>query len=166
MGADPDADASRVRPGKATMLWRGLTRRCAVCGRGGLTSRWVQLTTTCPRCGFRFERAPGHFVGAVGMNTVATFGLMLLTIVGGVVLTLPDSPFTLITVLAVGVAIVVPVAFHATAKLVWVAVDLMMNPLEPGEAPLLGTTGLDITGLDTTGLDTETVAEEGPAQQR
>ena len=42
-----------------------------------------------------------------------------------------------------------------TAKLVWVAVDLLMNPLEPGEAPLLGTTGLD-----------DLVAEEGSSQQR
>lgn len=137
------------------MIRRGLTRHCPVCGRGRLTSRWVRLPVTCPGCGFRFERAPGHFVGAVGMNTIVTFALMLLTIVVGVIVTLPDVPYFVITLLAMGIAVAWPVLFHVTAKLLWVAIDLQMNPLEPEEAPLLGTTGLD-----------DLVAEEGSPQQR
>ena len=75
------------------MLWRGLTRSCAVCGERGLTRRFIILTPTCPRCGFRFERSPGHFVGAVGMNTMFTFGLLLVTLLIGVALTFPDAQF-------------------------------------------------------------------------
>ena len=153
-------DVGSVRTGGSRMVWRGLSRRCPVCGRGGLGRHWVVLPAVCPGCGFRFERAPGHFVGAVGMNTMATFGLMLLTIVVGVVATLPDVPFTAITLVAMALAFVVPVAFHVTAKLLWVAIDLLMNPLEAHEAPLLGTTGLD-DGRP----DPGTLAEEGPTEK-
>ena len=85
------------------------------------------------------------------MNTIVTFVLMLLTIVAGILLTLPDVKFWPVTLVALAVAIVVPVVFHVSAKTLWVAIDLLMNPLEAGEAPLLE------QGL---------VAEEGPPQQR
>jgi uncharacterized protein (DUF983 family) len=146
----PDFVLTPDAPGRPLMLWRGLTRGCAVCGRHRLTRRWVALAPTCPRCGFRFERAPGHFVGAVGINTIVTFGLMLLTIVGGLLLTLPDVQVWPVTLAALAVAVLVPILFHATAKTLWVAIDLLMHPLEPGEALIAGV---------------EPVAEEGSPQQ-
>lgn len=137
-------------PGAGLMVWRGLTRACAVCGQRRLSRRWIVLERSCPRCGFAFERSPGHFVGAVGMNTIVTFGLMLVAIVAGILLTLPDVRFWPVTLVALGVALVVPVLFHVSAKTLWVAVDLVMNPLEPGEAPL---------------LEGGVVAEEGSSQE-
>ncbi|MFT5202615.1 MAG: hypothetical protein ACI9C1_002008 [Candidatus Aldehydirespiratoraceae bacterium] len=94
----------------------------------------MALCPECPRCGFVFERQPGHFVGAVGMSTILTFGLMLITLVAGVAIMFPDVRALPLLAVMWPIAILVPILFHPTAKTLWVAVDLLMNPLEPGEA--------------------------------
>lgn len=94
----------------------------------------MTLREECPSCGFRFERKPGHFTGAVGMSTIVTFGLLLGTLLVGMVLMWPDvSPGPLLLVM-LPIAVIVPIVFHPTAKTLWVAIDLMMKPLEVGEA--------------------------------
>jgi uncharacterized protein (DUF983 family) len=125
---------ARPTPERRVLLWRGATRACAVCGRRKLTRRWVALCPECPRCGFVFERMPGHFVGAVGMSTILTFGLILITLVAGVAIMYPDVRAVPLLAVMWPIAILMPVLFHPTAKTLWVAVDLLMNPLEPGEA--------------------------------
>ncbi len=97
----------------------------------------------CPRCGFKFERAPGHYVGAIGVSTVVTFGLILTTLLVGVLVTYPDVPFFPIAGATVAVAIVVPIAIHPTTRLSWVALDLVLDPLRDGEAPGLGVSGVE-----------------------
>ncbi len=92
----------------------------------------------CPNCGFKFERSPGHNIGAVGVSTVVTFGLLIITALVGVALTFPDVPFFPIAGVSVAVAIIVPIAIHPTAKLFWIALDLTLDPLRPDEAPGLG----------------------------
>lgn len=121
-------------PPHRVLLWRGLTRACAVCGQRGLTRRGVALRDECPRCGFRFERKPGHFVGAVGMSTIVTFGLLLVALLLGVAITWPDVTAGPLLLVMLPIAVLVPLFVHPTAKTLWVAIDLMMNPVEPGEA--------------------------------
>ena len=58
--ATPIVGPDLTTPPRARMFWRGLTRSCAVCGERGLTRRFIILTPSCPRCGFRFE--PGEAV--------------------------------------------------------------------------------------------------------
>lgn len=126
---------TRPTPSRGVLLWRGLTRACAVCGRRRLTRRWVSLRDECPRCGFQFERKPGHFVGAVGMSTIATFGLLLIALLVGIAVSWPDVAAGPLLVTMLPIAVLVPVVIHPTAKTLWVAIDLAMKPLEPGEAP-------------------------------
>ena len=121
-------------PSKLRLVLRGLTRRCAVCGQGGLTDRFLHLRERCPRCGYRFERKAGHFVGAVGMNTIVTFGLIAITLVIGILVMWPDVKFIPLAAATVAVAVVVPTFFHPIAKTLWVGIDLIIHPLEPGEA--------------------------------
>jgi len=97
----------------------------------------------CPRCGFKFERAPGHYVGAIGVSTVITFGLILITMLVGVAITYPDVPFFPIAGACAAVAVVVPIVIHPTARLSWIALDLVLDPLHPDEAPGLGIEGLE-----------------------
>lgn len=140
----------RPTPPRHLLFWRGITRACAVCGRRGLTRRGVSLRDHCPRCGFQFERKPGHFVGAVGMSTIFTFGLLLITLVVGILITWPDvEPGPLLGAM-IPIAVIVPILVHPTAKTLWVAVDLSMNPLRPGEA-----TGTETTETTGTGEFTE-----------
>ena len=63
-----------------------------------------------------------------------TFGLILVTLIGGFVLTYPDVSAVALLAILWPIAIFVPILFHPTAKTLWVAIDLLMNPLEPGEA--------------------------------
>ena len=53
-----------------SLLWRGLIKSCPVCGERQLFSKWVKMVERCPKCNLRFERIEGHWVGAVGMNTI------------------------------------------------------------------------------------------------
>ena len=46
----------------------------------------------------------------------------------------PDvEPAPLLFVM-IPIAVIMPIVFHPTAKTLWVAIDLMMTPLEAGEA--------------------------------
>src|SRR5690606_8062023 len=69
------------------LLLRGITMRCPVCGGRGLFRRWVHMVRHCPRCGFDLERIEGHWIGALGMNTIVTFGAVLVAVVIGFTVT-------------------------------------------------------------------------------
>lgn len=87
----------------------------------------------CPRCGLRFQRIEGHWSGDLGINTIVSFGALFVTLIGGFALTYPDVPGVALFATAVGVALLVPVVFFPFSKTIWLAIDLMMRPLEPGE---------------------------------
>ncbi len=87
----------------------------------------------CPRCGLRFERIEGHWTGALGLNTIVSFGALLIVLLAGFLLTWPDPPALAIGVAAVAVAILLPLLFFPFSKTLWLAGDLLMRPLEAGE---------------------------------
>jgi uncharacterized protein (DUF983 family) len=115
------------------MLWRGITKRCPVCGSGGLFRRWFTIVDNCPRCGFRLERIEGHWIGALGMNTVVSFGVVLVAVVLAFVLTYSSESIAPAVVTIVVIAIVTPLAFYPVSKTLWCAIDLAMRPLEPDD---------------------------------
>jgi len=100
----------------------------------------------CPGCGLHFERASGTWTGAVGLNTVVSFGATLGTVLGIFLFTYPNVPVATMAVATAVVAVVVPVAFLPFSKTIWLAIDLATSPLEPGEAqnsPTVGSGGAD-----------------------
>lgn len=111
------------QPGRATMLFRGLTRRCARCGSGHLFHRWFSMVDDCPGCGLHFEREQGYWVGALAMNIVVVGGLVGVLLVATLALTIPDVPVVEIIALVLPVAALGPVVFHPFSKTTWVAVD-------------------------------------------
>lgn len=115
------------------MLLRGLVKRCPVCGQGHLFRRWFSMLPRCPRCGLRFERIEGHWSGDLGINTIVSFGALFLTLLVGFAVTYPDVPGVALFLAAVGVALVVPLVFFPFSKTLWLAIDLVMRPLEPDE---------------------------------
>lgn len=144
----------------STVLWRGLTRRCPVCGGGGLFHRWFSMAPRCPRCDFRFEREQGHWVGSLGVNTIVSFGALLATIVGGVIATAPDIPVVPLTAASCAVAVTVPLLAFPFTRTIWSAIDLLMSPPAAGElarpapdAEVPDADGSDEDGLDEAGLD-------------
>jgi uncharacterized protein (DUF983 family) len=113
------------------LLARGLTLRCPLCGGGGLFRHWFTIVDRCPRCAFRLERVEGHWLGALGMNTIVSFAVVLAATIVAFVLTYPDGSVTVAVTAIVAVAVVVPLAFYPVSKTLWSAIDLAMTPLEP-----------------------------------
>ena len=115
------------------VMRRGLALHCPVCGGSGLFSRWINMVDRCPTCGFRFHRVDGHWIGSLGMNMIVSFGALLVAVVVGFALTTPDPPVTVLMVIAVAVALVVPVLFFPWSRTLWSAIDVLMRPLEPDD---------------------------------
>ena len=90
------------------------------------------------------------------MATIVTFGLILISFLVSLWVTWPDMNFVGLATVPLAIAVIVPVLFNATFRTLWVGIDLMMNPLEPGEA----TRDLDPT------IGTDVGAEEGAPQER
>lgn len=104
-----------------------------MCGGGGLFRRWFTIVEHCPRCGFRLERIEGHWIGALGINTVVSFGAVMLAVVTAFIATYPDGWVAGAVAFVVAVAVVVPLAFYPVSKTVWCAIDLAMRPLDPDD---------------------------------
>lgn len=117
------------------MLVRGLARRCPLCGHGKLFRRWFSLAERCPGCHLRFERIEGHWLGALGLNTIVSFSALFAVVVVGLVLSHPTYDMAPLLIAAVTTAILVPLVFFPSSKTMWTAIDLCMRPLDPGEAP-------------------------------
>lgn len=129
----PPASQPIKVPSNSSLLWRGLTGRCPACGAGG-QHRWlVVIQPSCKRCGLRFERIEGHFIGAVGMNTMMSLGMLLVTLVVSLVVTFPDFPVVRLVLINVAVAILAPILFYPLSRMLWTAIDIAMRPLEPDE---------------------------------
>lgn len=62
----PDGNVGNLQFGQAVA--RGLRLRCPACGRGRLFHGLFRMHQQCPECDFRFERAPGYFLGSTYIN--------------------------------------------------------------------------------------------------
>ena len=134
LGAMTDAPTT---PSWGKLIGRALLARCPVCGQRKIFTRWLKMAERCPRCGFVFERQEGHFIGAVGLNTVITAAALIASIIVGLVLSSPDLAVVPVLIVALSIAILLPIIIHPMCRMLWTAIHLMMQPLEPGEAPWL-----------------------------
>ena len=114
------------------MLGRGLRRRCPRCGEPAYVS-FFQMRYRCARCGLRFEREPGYWVGAMIINTTVTFATFLVVFGGAIVLTWPDVPWIWVLIATGLVNLAVPILFSPVSKTLWLALELGWHPLEDDE---------------------------------
>lgn len=110
-----------------------MARHCPRCGGRGIFSNWAALEEFCPTCGFKFEREPGYFVGALIINMAVALFVFLLTLVGGMALFWPDVPWNALSAATIGVMLVVPIAFYPWSKSIWMAIELSYHKLEEKE---------------------------------
>ncbi len=118
------------------MLLRGLFARCPVCGKGGQFDGVFAMQHRCPHCDLQYERIEGHWIGYIGVNTVAVFGLLfivLLAVAVTVAMTDGELPVGWLLVAVIGIAVLGPVVFFRSSRMLWTALDLLMRPLKPGE---------------------------------
>ncbi len=115
------------------LLWRGLRRRCPLCGGGHLFETFFRVRPRCPRCNFPIHREEGHWIGAIGINTIVTFTLLFFTMLVAFLLTIDDRRAAAVFVPSFLVAGLTPLLFFGTSQTVWSAIDLAMRPLEPDD---------------------------------
>jgi uncharacterized protein (DUF983 family) len=117
------------------MILRGLVKHCPRCGAGHLFDGYFRLKERCPRCGYRFDREEGFFTGTYLINFAVTEGLLFVVMMALIVVLSrnPDTAIAPILLVALGAAIVAPIAFYPHARTTWAALDLAMRPLEPVE---------------------------------
>ena len=111
---------------------RALTRRCPYCGSPGIYESYFALQEQCPRCGVRFEREEGYFLGAYALNLIAAefigLGLALFLIFKT---DLRHLSLIWQEVIAVAPAVAFPVTLFPFSRTVWIAIDLIFHP--PGQ---------------------------------
>lgn len=115
---------------------RALRRRCPVCGSRRLSRHFLDIGESCPRCGLDLERQVGAYVGGVGVNTIVTFGAILVAVIVGFAITRGQGSVWPVLLPTLAVAVLLPIAFHVRSRLLWVAIELRYWPLEPGEVAL------------------------------
>ncbi|MFN0027994.1 MAG: hypothetical protein ACKV2O_12575 [Acidimicrobiales bacterium] len=118
---------------RSRLVLRALRRHCPQCGSGGYFVSWFKLALRCPRCGLASERVAGHFVGAVGVNTMVTFGLLLVALLGGTWALYPEVRFLPLVAICGTVALATPVLFWPFSQTLWTAADLAMRPATESE---------------------------------
>ncbi len=119
----------RPSPSLATLVGRALTLRCPACGTRGIVRRWLRLDATCPACHQPVDRPePGYYLGALMLNLVAAE--LLLAAVGLVVIVTswPTVPWNGLLYGGALLMVVAPVVLYPVTKLVWLAVDLALQP--------------------------------------
>jgi len=87
----------------------------------------------CSRCGLKFEREPGYWVGAVTINTIVIFMTFLVVFATLVLATWPAVPWPTVLVVTLVANVVIPIVFYPTSKTLWLALEMSWHPLEPDE---------------------------------
>lgn len=130
-GGHPSGPSNKIGLGR--LLVRGARLACPACGAGGHFRQWIRMNERCHNCGLVFERIEGHWIGAIGLNTIVSFGALLVFLIVAVGLTIPDIPVRPLVFGNIGVALVVPVLFYPASRTLWTAIDIAMRPLEAHE---------------------------------
>lgn len=112
------------------MLGRGIRRRCPVCGQNKLFRRWIAMADNCPRCGLTFQRVPGQWLGSWFLNICLAQVLVIGIVLGGSIAAYPDPPLLLLGLVGGAVTVLFPIWFFPYSRMIWVAIDLAMRPLE------------------------------------
>jgi uncharacterized protein (DUF983 family) len=128
----PDAPPSST---VARKMERALLLRCPRCGGRGVLRGWFHLRDACPHCGLMLERgeSPDFWIGAYVFNLAAGELLAIAAPIAWAIATWPNPPWTSIEIVAVALAIALPVLFFPFSRTLWLAWDLSFRPFEPGD---------------------------------
>jgi uncharacterized protein (DUF983 family) len=120
-----------VEASAATVLLRGLRKRCPRCGERRVFRSWFHLIERCPNCDLRFEREQGGFLGAMTVNFLVAVVAWVALFVAVLVFTVPDVPVGPLLVASVVVLVLMPLWFYPRSKTLWAAIEFLVARSEP-----------------------------------
>jgi hypothetical protein len=86
------------------------------------------MVERCPRCGYKFEREEGFFLGAYVINIGVTQVAVVIYIAVAIIATLPHPPPGQLVAGGLAVALLTPFLAYPFTKTIWTACDLIMHP--------------------------------------
>ncbi len=120
-----------MEAGAATVLLRGLRKRCPRCGERRIFGSWLHLIERCPNCDLRFEREQGGFLEAMTINFAAAVAVWVGMFVVVLVFTVPDVPVTPLLIASVVVLVLMPLWFYPRSKTFWAAIEFLVARSDP-----------------------------------
>jgi uncharacterized protein (DUF983 family) len=102
-----------------------MKRQCPQCGSSGIFKNYLTIKDYCPRCGYRFEREEGYFLGSYAINLIAaefiTIGLLV------IFLTQTDYSWVVLELIFIPMAVILPFITFPFSRTFWMALDLMLD---------------------------------------
>jgi uncharacterized protein (DUF983 family) len=118
----------------AILFGRGLLLRCPACGQSGLFNGLFELKQTCPGCGLLLKReGNGYELGSMAMNLIVAELVWVVAFVGILLWTWPDPPWVLLQWGSAVLMVALPLLFLRHARVLSLALDLLMRPPERRE---------------------------------
>jgi uncharacterized protein (DUF983 family) len=113
---------------------RALRLRCPNCGRGAVIKGFDSVRDHCSACGFRYTRSDDHyFSGAMFFGLLLGEGLAVLGIALTIAVTWPNVPWDRLQFGAPLVLLAVMIAVFPLSKVIWLAVDVLVRPVQESE---------------------------------
>jgi hypothetical protein len=88
------------------------------------------MADVCPRCGLRFQRVPGQWLGSWFLNICLAQVLALGIVLGGSLATYPHPQIVPLAICGALAMVCFPIWFFPYSRTLWLAIDLAMRPLE------------------------------------
>jgi len=118
----------------AILFGRGLLLRCPACGQAGLFDGVYTLKKTCPGCGLLLQReGDGYELGSVVVNLLVAELIWAVTFAAILFWTWPNPPWTLLQWGSAVLMVVLPLLFLRHARVLSLALDLLLRPPERRE---------------------------------
>jgi uncharacterized protein (DUF983 family) len=109
-----------------TLFWRATWLRCPRCGKAPLFRGGYTTYRRCSVCQWRFEREEGYWTGAMAINLIVAEFLIAVIVIPLAISGMPVVPLLL---LALPLAILLPLLFYWHAKAYWIALDFLLHPV-------------------------------------
>jgi uncharacterized protein (DUF983 family) len=120
-----------VEAGAATVLLRGLRKRCPRCREPRIFRSWLHVIERCPRCDLRFEREQGGFLGAMTINFLVAVVVWVVMLAVVLMFTVPDVPVAPLLIASVVVLVPIPLWFYPRSKMLWAAIEFLVLRSDP-----------------------------------
>lgn len=126
----PTADGPRLK----MLLARAVKRQCPQCGAFDIFKNYLTIKDDCPRCGYRFAREEGYFLGSYAINLIATEFVTIALLVLFLIQT--DYSWVMLEMIFIPMAVIFPFITFPFSRTFWMTLDLMLDREESDLPPL------------------------------